>query len=102
MKTLEQLDAAVKAVAPIHGVAILRPEREAEPGWDVFEGPVGKVRIDFADWVTPEQREAAAAVAMAFVPKPEKTKAEKLADLKRLKPEEREALLLELLADRME
>lgn len=34
--------------------------------------------------------------------KPKRTRDEKLADLRKLKPEEREALLLELLADRME
>lgn len=101
MTTLEQLDAAVKAVAPIHGVAILRPER-GEPGWDVTDAPIGRVRIDFTDDATEEQKAAARAVVQVFVATPEKTKAERVADLKRLSKDELDTKLLELLAERME
>jgi hypothetical protein len=51
---IQTLDAAVKAVCPIHGISIRRLDDKAS--W----------RIDFADGATPEQRTAAAAVVASF------------------------------------
>lgn len=56
MTLAAKLDAAIKAVCPIHGVSIGRLDDKAT--W----------RIDFKDEATPEQRAAAIAVIDAFDP----------------------------------
>lgn len=56
MSIASKLDAAIKAVCPIHGVSIGRADDKQT--W----------RIDFADEATAEQREAAHGVLAAFDP----------------------------------
>lgn len=83
-------DALVAAGFP--GVIVRRRQPAGRDVWEiVFPGDVSDAdrlrALDIADAVASE--------------KP-KTRAERVADLRKLKPEEREALLLELLAERME
>ena len=58
MTIAAKLDAAIKAVCPIHGVSIGR--KDDKQTW----------RIDFKDEATPEQREAAQSVVDNFIDNP--------------------------------
>jgi hypothetical protein len=67
--TTDLTEALLAAALPVAGVALLAADRTAEDGWHVVTRPDGaRVRVDYAGTPTQVQRDAAAALVLAFDP----------------------------------